>query len=75
MNLPSQIGPAQFSSLGKLIAIRAPRELDSIFERAGGKWEPGSRRWLIEQRRIGPVIRALKRETDTLFRSAGLALD
>ena len=25
--------------------------------RAGGQWEPGSRRWMIEQRRIGHVIR------------------
>ena len=51
--LPARIGPAEFSLLGKLVAIRAPRELDAIFRRAGGAWEPGSRRWLIERRRIG----------------------
>jgi hypothetical protein len=30
---------------------------------------------LIERRRIGPVIRALQRTTDPLFRRAGLDLD
>ena len=40
-----------------------------------GLWEPGSRRWLIERRRIGPVIRALRRVTDPLFRHAGIDLD
>jgi hypothetical protein len=34
---------------------------------AGGQWEAGSRRWLIERRRVGPVIRALQRTTDALF--------
>jgi hypothetical protein len=43
--------------------------------RAGGQWEPGSRRWLIERRRIGPVIRTLRRTTDPLFRQAGIGLD
>jgi hypothetical protein len=43
---------------------------------AGGLWEPGRRVWLIEQRRIGPVVRALERDTDfPLFRQAGLSLD
>jgi hypothetical protein len=44
-------------------------------QRAGGVWEPGSRRWLIDRRRVGPVIRALERETDPLFRQAGMSLD
>jgi hypothetical protein len=43
--------------------------------RAGGMWEPGSRRWLVTRHRIGPVIRALERETDPLFRHAGMSLD
>ena len=73
--LPARIGPAEFSLLGKLVAIRAPRELDAIFRRAGGAWEPGSRRWLIERRRIGPVIRELRKATDTLFRKSGVSLD
>ena len=38
---------------------------------AGGQWEPGSRRWLVEPRRIGPVIRVLEQMTDPLFRVAG----
>ena len=42
---------------------------------AGGLWDPGGRRWLIEPRRIGPVIRELERTTDPLFRQAGIRLD
>jgi hypothetical protein len=38
-------------------------------------WEPGSRRWRVQRRRIGPVIRALERATDPLFRQAGINLD
>jgi hypothetical protein len=29
----------------------------------------------VERRRIGPVIRALERATDPLFRRAGVSLD
>ncbi len=32
---------------------------------------PGTRRWLIDRRRIGPVIRALRRETDPLLGGRG----
>ena len=56
-------------------AVRCPADLARIMRRAGGTWEPGSRRWLIELRRIGPVIRELRRVTDPLFRRAGLDLD
>jgi hypothetical protein len=73
--LPARVGPAEFGELGRLVAVRAPRELDDIFRRAGGTWEPGSRRWLIERRRIGPVIRALRSTTDPLFRRTGVSLD
>ena len=73
--LPRHVGPAEFSALGRLVAIRAPRDLDGVFRRAGGIWEPGSRRWLIERRRIGPVIHTLHAVTDPLFRRAGLPLD
>ena len=52
-----------------------PRELAPLMRRAGGMWEPGSKVWLIERRRIGPVIRALRGTTDPLFRRAGLDLD
>jgi len=40
---------------------------------AGAVWEPGLRRWLVERRRIGPVIRALEAATDPLFRRVGSA--
>jgi hypothetical protein len=73
--VPPRIGPCEFGQLGKLIAVRCPREFDPVMRKAGGQWEPGSRRWLIERRRIGPVIRALERSTDPLFRWAGLLLD
>ena len=74
-SLPQHVGPAVFSERGRMVAIRAPREFDGVFRRAGGVWEPGSRRWLIERRRVGPVIRALRALTDPLFRRAGLPLD
>ena len=74
-SLPQHVGPAVFSELGRMVAIRAPREFDGVFRQAGGVWEPGSRRWLIERRRVGPVIRALRALTDPLFRRAGLPLD
>jgi hypothetical protein len=44
-------------------------------KKAGGLWEPGSRRWLIEPRRINPLIRDLRRATDPLFRHAGTDLN
>jgi hypothetical protein len=43
--------------------------------RAGGVWEPGARQWLVERRRIGPVIRELERTTDPLFRRVGIHLE
>jgi len=43
--------------------------------KAGGIWEPGSRQWLVERRRIGPVIRELEHTVDPLFRRAGIRLD
>jgi hypothetical protein len=73
--IPPRIGPAEFSTLGALIAVRCPHDLDPLMQRAGGLWEPGTRRWLIEQRRMGPLIRNLRRTTDPLFRRAGLDLD
>ena len=46
-----------------MVAVRCPRDLAHILRRAGGVWEPGSRRWLVQRRRIGPVIRALEQAT------------
>jgi len=73
--LPSRIGPAEFSILGALVAVRCPHDLDRLMKKAGGLWEPGSRRWLIELWRINPLIRDLRRATDPLFRRAGMDLD
>jgi hypothetical protein len=74
-DLPARIGPAEFSTLGAMIAVRCPSDLDPWMRKAGGLWEPGSQRWLIERRRIGPLIRNLRRNTDPLFRRAGIDLD
>jgi hypothetical protein len=58
--LPAQIGPCQLSPFGeKWIAVRCPSDLDPLMRQAGGLREPGSRRWLVERWRIGPVLRAL----------------
>jgi hypothetical protein len=73
--LPHHVGPAALSPLGRLVAVRAPRAFDPLFRRAGATWDPGARRWLLERRRLGPLIRALRRSTDPLFRHAGLDLD
>jgi len=61
--------------LGGMVAVRCPHDLDPLMRKAGGQWEPGSRRWLIELRRMGPLIRDLRRATDPLFRRAGMNLD
>jgi hypothetical protein len=74
IHVPKQIGPCQFGELGAMIAVRCPHDYDNVMRNAGGLWEPGTRRWLIERRRIGPVIRQLQRCTDPLFRHAGVDL-
>jgi hypothetical protein len=73
--VPARIGPVEFGTLGSMVAVRCPREFDPLMRRAGGLWEPGSRRWLIEHRRIGPVLRHLRCTTDPLFRRVGLVLE
>ena len=70
MDLPARIGPAEFSTLG-----RCPSDLVPLVRKAGGTWEPGSQRWLVERRRMGPLIRNLHRVTDPLFRQAGIDLN
>ena len=75
MDIPRQIGPVQFGQLGRLVSVRCPRSYDPVMRSAGGEWDAGARRWLIERRRIGPVIRTLQRDTDPLFRQAGIDLD
>jgi hypothetical protein len=61
--IPAHVGPCKFGHLGKLIAVRCPREIDVLMRNAGGQWEAGSRRWLIERHRIGPVIRCSARRS------------
>jgi hypothetical protein len=73
--VPARVGPCEFGQLGAMIAVRCPQDFAPLMRQAGGMWEPGSRRWLIELRRIGPVIRALRRDTDPLFWRAGIDLD
>jgi hypothetical protein len=74
IDLPAHVGPCEFSTLGKLIAVRCPKELAHILQRGrrrslgrGGGWCNGCR--------IGPVIRARERATDPLFRHVGLILE
>jgi hypothetical protein len=55
--------------------VRCPAELALLVRKAGGAWEPERRLWLVERRRIGPLIGALRAATDPLFRHAGLDLD
>ena len=73
--MPNRIGPAEFNVLGAMVAVRCPRDLDPMMKKAGGMWDAGSRRWLIERRRMGPLVRNLRRATDPLFRQAGMDLD
>jgi hypothetical protein len=55
--------------------VRCPADLAPLLQQAGDVWEPGSRRWLVKRRRMGPLIRNLRRATDPLFRQAGIDLD
>jgi hypothetical protein len=50
------------------------RQYDELMRRAGAVWDPGARQWLIERRRIGPVIRELEHVVDPLFAQAGIRL-
>jgi hypothetical protein len=75
LTLPARIGPMQFAAIGKLVAGPLPAGVRLPHAQGRGLWEPGARRWLVERRRVGPLIRALRRETDPLFRQAGISLD
>jgi hypothetical protein len=75
-DLPVRIGPVEFSLFGATwVAVSCPAELAPLMRRAGAVWEPGSRRWLVHRRRLGPLRRALRAATDPLFRRAGIDLD
>jgi hypothetical protein len=75
VDLPARIGPAEFSTLSALVPVRCTHDLDALMQRAGGLWEPVTRRWLIERRRMGPLMRNLRHTTDPLFRQVGIDLD
>jgi hypothetical protein len=57
-----------------MVAVRCPSDFGHLLQRASGLWEP-DRVAGIERRRIGPVILAHRRDTDPLFRRAGISLD
>jgi hypothetical protein len=72
--LPKHVGPCRFGRLGFWITVQCPPEFDMLMRNAGGTWDPGTRRWLLLRHRLGPVLRALRRTTDPLFRHAGVDL-
>jgi hypothetical protein len=74
-DIPPQIGPVVFGQLGRWVTVRCPLEFAPLMRHAGGTWDPGNHLWLIHVRRMGPVIRTLRRETDPLFRHGGIELD
>jgi hypothetical protein len=70
-----RVGPCEFELLGAMVAVRCPQDFEPLMRQAGGVWEPGSRWWLIERRRLGPLVRGLRQATDPLFRRVGMDLD
>jgi hypothetical protein len=75
IELPARIGPAEFSTLGAMVVVRCPTGLVPFVQKAGGIWESGSKRWLVQRRRLNPLIRSRHRATNPLFRRAGIDLD
>jgi hypothetical protein len=49
----------RFSTLGAIMAVRYAQDLDYWTRKASGRCEPGSRRWPIKSRRMGPLKRPL----------------
>jgi hypothetical protein len=75
-DVPPSVGPVVFGTLGVgWVMVRCPSEYDELMRGAGGVWEPCARQWLVQRRRIGPVIRELERVVDPLFRRVGIHLD
>ena len=73
--IPRQVGPCRFGRVGTWITVHCPPDYDTLMRNAGGTWDPDHHRWLIEQRRMGQLLRHLRRRIDTLFRQAGDDLD
>jgi hypothetical protein len=42
LDLPARVGPAEFSTLGAMVVVRCPHDLDPLMRKAGGLWEPGA---------------------------------
>ena len=74
-DLPARIGPAEFGTLGAMVTVRCPHDLDPLMRKAGGMWEPGGKRWLMTRHASVRWSGHLRRETDPLFRQAGMDLD
>jgi hypothetical protein len=45
--LPFQSGPVEFVEAGRVVAVRCPRKLAHILQRAGAIREPDTGRWLV----------------------------
>ena len=74
--IPRQVGPVRIEPFaGELVAVTCPRDFDPVMRKAAGLWQRHTRVWLLERRRLGPVVRALRAATDPLLRRAGLDLD
>jgi hypothetical protein len=72
---PDRVGSVELVALGRLVAVRCPAKLEHILRRAGAKWEPDSRRWLVRRQRIASVVRALEAATDRCSAASGRSLD
>jgi hypothetical protein len=60
--------PCRFGRRGAWITVQCLPEFDTLMSNAGGIRDPsGEHSWLLQQSRIGPVLRALWRDTDPLF--------
>jgi hypothetical protein len=64
--VPARIGPCEFELLGAMVGVRCPQDFDPLMRQAGGQWEPGTRRWLVERHRLAPLVRNLRRDTESV---------
>lgn len=71
LEIPEQIGPVRLQGIARLVLVHAPHDFAPLIERAGGSFDKGRRAWWVERRRVGPLIRALEKCADPLFRNAG----
>jgi hypothetical protein len=45
----THIGPTEFNEFADWVAGRCPFDLEPLVQKAGGIWEPGSKRWLVKR--------------------------